>query len=199
MKTGRTYKHQIGTVLFRTLVLLSVILVSSGSSFERSRSKNIDVYLGGGVSVPTGDLDNGWNLGFHGTGRIGLSVAPKLDILFGIDFHRFSLDVPPGVSGVRGGDVTTILFAGDLKIDLGAPVTTTNPYLIGGIGISVASISDLKLSRFSPISTDSETNFLVEVGGGIEFAKIFIQAKFVNIFAKGSSISYIPITLGVML
>jgi len=77
-------------------------------------------------------------------------------------------------------------------------MSPANPYMLAGVGIGVVSLSDLTISGAGTISADSESKFFVEVGGGVEFSKVFIQAKFVNIFTEGSSVTYFPITLGVM-
>ncbi len=182
-----------GLVTVLTILVACAIAVPQVQSQEPL--KPISFYLGGGVSIPTGDLGDGWKMGFHGLGRLGFNVAPKLDILAGLDYHTFSLD-DQGVSGLSGGAISTINLTGDLKVNLGAPGMSSNPFVLGGVGLAIESASDLT----TPLGTftfDTESDLFIEVGGGVEFNKFFIQGRYVNIFASGSSISYLPITAGV--
>ncbi len=188
-------KKGLATVLTVLAVLVAGYLAVPQVQAQEA-AKPMSFYLGGGLSVPTGDLGDGWKLGFHGLGRVGFNVAPKLDILAGIDYHTFSVD-DQGVSGVSGGAISTINFVGDLKVNLGAPGMSTNPFVLGGVGLAIASISDLTIAGLGTFSFDSESKMFVEVGGGVEFNKFFVQGRYVNIFTEGSSISYLPITVGV--
>jgi len=157
-------------------------------------------YLGAGTSVPLGDLNDGWKMGFHGYGRMDFAVSPKLDVLAGADYHFFSLEDQPDTS-VEGGTFSTINLTGDFKVNLGTPDKGANPYLLGGIGLAIQNISDssfaVSAQSRSLKSFDTKTNALIEIGGGVELKTLFIQGRYVNILSDSTSISYIPITVGV--
>jgi len=182
--------------VFTVLAILVAGSLAVSQVQAQEAAKPMSFYLGGGVSVPTGDLGDGWKLGFHGFGRVGFNVAPKLDILAGLDYHTFSVD-DQGVSGIEGGALSTINITGDLKVNLGTPAMSANPFVLGGVGLAIESVSDLTIAGLGTFSFDSESDVFIEVGGGAEFNKFFIMGRYVNIFSSGSSISYLPITVGV--
>ena len=177
------------------LILVSMLLMLSPSSAAHDLDKPVDFYLGVGASIPTGDLADGWNIGFHATGRAGFSVAPKLELLVGADFHTFSLDNQ--VPNIDGGSHSSINLSVGLKIDLSTLDMSASPYLLGGGGLAIWSIGDITIPGFGVSMSDSESDFFIEAGVGVVLNRLFLQAKYVNIFSEGSSISYIPFTLGV--
>ena len=182
-------------VLSTLLTLAAMLLMFASSPVAQDLEKPVDFYIGVGAGVPTGDLADGWKLGFHGLARVGFSVAPKLDVLAGLDYHTFPID-DLGVPSVSGGSFSTINITGDLKVNFGMAGASSNPFLLGGVGLSIYSISDLSVGTVT-VEFDSESDIFIEVGGGVEFNKFFAQIKYVNIFAEGISISYIPFTVGV--
>ncbi|MCH7691602.1 MAG: outer membrane beta-barrel protein [candidate division Zixibacteria bacterium] len=182
--------------VFSTLLTLAAMLLMFASNpAAQGLEKPVDFYLGVGASIPTGDLADGWNIGFHATGRAGFSVAPKLELLVGADFHIFGLDNQ--VTNIEGGSLSSINLSGDLKIDLGTPDMSASPYLLGGGGLAIWSIGDITIPGFGVVRSDSESDFFIEAGVGVVLNHLFLQVKYVNIFSKGSSISYIPLTVGV--
>jgi len=160
-------------------------------------------YLGVGTSVASGDLADSWTLGFHGYGRMDFSASPKLSVWAGAEYHYFSFEDQPDPS-VEGANFSSINLTGDLKVNVATPDQGINPYFFGGLGLAIQKISDSTYEIYGDtlvnrglVSYDTETNALIEIGGGVEFNEFFIQGRFVNIFASGSSISYIPFTVGV--
>jgi len=63
-------------VLVMILAIVAIMTANPSKAEAQVPAKPVDVYFGGGISAPSGDLDELWNLGFHGTGRIGFSAAP---------------------------------------------------------------------------------------------------------------------------
>ena len=187
---------KVSVTVLTVLAVLIAVSLAVPQVQAQEELKPMSIYLGGGVSVPTGDAGDIWKFGFHGLGRVGFNVAPKLDILAGVDFHTFSFD-DQGASGFSGGGLTSINLTGDLKVNLGAPGMSTNPFVLGGVGLGIAKASDLTVTGVGTFVGDSESKAFIEVGGGAEFNKFFILGRYVSIFTSGSSISYIPITVGV--
>ena len=65
--------------VFSTLLTLAAMLLMFASNpVAQDLEKPVDFYLGVGASIPTGELADGWNIGFLATGRAGFLVAPKL-------------------------------------------------------------------------------------------------------------------------
>jgi len=202
MEVNRNPKPFIGgkkmkKVLVTVFSMLAVILVASlavPTVQAQDVPKPMSFMLGAGVSLPMGDFGDGFKMGFHGTGRVDINLAAKLDLLLGADYHVFSID-DQGASNVDGGSASILNLAGDLKFNLGSPAMSSNPYLMGGTGLAIENRSDLTIGA-TTFTFDSETDVFIEVGGGVEFNKFFIQAKFVDIFTEGSSTTYVPLTVG---
>ena len=74
---------------------------------------------------------------------------------------------------------------------------SASPYLLGGGGLAIWSIGDITIPGFGVVRSDSESDFFIEAGVGVVLNRLILQAKYVNIFSEGSSISYIPFTVGV--
>ncbi len=177
-----------------TLLALAALLATS--ALAQVPDKPVNIYIGGGLSVPTGTFDDGWKVGFHGSGRVGYAVAPKVEIMGGIDYHSFPLD-DKGTTGIEGGTFSAVLFGGDVKINLGVPAMSANPFLFGGLGIASISISDIEISGFPILEGDSETDLFIEAGAGVKFNRFFIQVKYVSVFTEGDDVTSIPFTVGV--
>ncbi len=201
---GKTKK----VTLFAIMAVMAVLMTTS--VMAQTPAKPFNMYLGGGGSLPSGDLADGWKMGFHGTCRFGVPLASKMELTIGADFHTFALDmagirgivsIPAGFD-VDGGAFTALLLGGDIKLNLGVPNTNMNPYLFGGGGMASLSISDITVTETSTgVSNtapgpESETKAFFEFGAGVEMGKIFIQGKYVSIQAEGESINYIPFSLG---
>ncbi len=188
--------------LFAIVAVMAVLMTTS--AMAQAPAKPFNMYLGGGGSLPSGDLADGWKMGFHGIGRLGMAMAPKMELLFGADFHTFGLDLPDEAD-VDGGAFSAILIAGDVKLNLGVPNSNMNPFVFGGGGMASISISDMTGEMYNPstdqfetvtVSFESETKAFFEFGAGVEMGKMFIQGKYVSIQADGESINYIPFSLG---
>lgn len=174
------------------LVSLAVLFMVSAVSAQEV--KTVDGYVSAGLSLPTGDLGDGWKLGYHLAGRMGFDVAPKVRILVGVGLHAFPLD--DRGTGVDGGNITVVPIMADIKLNLGLPGASANPYLLGGIGMANLSFSDLTYQGQLWLKGESETDFAVEIGGGVDFDRFFVQGKFVNVFTEGSDLTFIPFSFG---
>lgn len=186
--------------VFVAVALLATAALVTPQTQAQEPVKSVSFMLGAGIGMPTGDLSDGWKMGFHGTGRVGFEVAPKIDILAGLDYHLFPID-DMGDASVDGGTLSTLNIGGDAKLNLGTPEMSANPFLLGGFGMAIYTISDLTYDDPGlgtvTVSFSSETDLFIEIGGGVEFNQFFLEGRYVNIFSEGSSISYIPFSLGV--
>ncbi len=160
--------------------------------------------LGVGTSYPLDNIADYWKQGFHGYGRLNFLLSPKLNVWAGADFHFFPFDDEADTS-VRGANLSTLNFTGDLKINLGMPLSGVNPYLFGGTGVAVPNISDSSkyfyvgetLDSIHTVTYPRKAYALIEIGGGVEYKYFFIQGCYLTIMFNRKSQSYIPITVGV--
>jgi opacity protein-like surface antigen len=154
-----------------------------------------------GASVPVGDLGNSLKTGYNVTGHVWLTPPSLQAVGFrgdvGYDSWKFkSLSNVTNVDGsFRSLSVTGNAL---LKINSSSGL---HPYIIGGGGLYNTK------SSVGSVSSNSQSNFGVQGGAGVEFAlsgfATFVEAKFVNVFSgnsgssSGNSARYVPITFGV--
>jgi len=161
-------------------------------------SKPFNVYLGGGLSVPSGNSSDSYKTGFNAFDRIGFKTMPRVELLLGADIHSNGLDKQSfvtmlnsspsytGVTSVEGGTAVSILFAGDLKLNLGIPAAPFNPYAMAGGGVASSRSADLVIRSTNALLDgtripNSQTKAFYELGGGLEFSHSFVQVKYVGI------------------
>jgi len=151
--------------------------------------------VSGGLSIPLGDLADGYSSGFNVTGHVMLRPASFTNLSFrgDVNFDRFSAkDVD---------DVTFRFLGGTANAVYAFPQSTpgmVRPYVLAGVGMQNTKVSvDVGAGSASNSSTDVH----VQGGGGINFQlsgfTTFLEAKFVNVFGDGSSVNYLPITFGI--
>ena len=165
--------------------------------------KPISIGISGGVSVPTGDLANGANgvsTGYNVTGSlaIGLPVLP-LGLRGDVSYNSFGsknkgFAQPNGVA--TGEDVSVIGATANVVYSLPLPAPVLTPYAIGGIGIY-----DVRLSPTSG-STTSKSGFGYNIGAGVKLPLVafnaFIEARYHHVNQGNGSVSFVPVTVGVM-
>lgn len=76
------------------------------------------------------------------------------------------------------------------------PVPVLRPYLIGGVGYY-----NVRTSPTSGVTTSSN-NAGFNIGGGVTLplilANTFVEARYHRVNQAGGTISYVPITVGIM-
>lgn len=192
------------------LVLMSAVSVAQVST----PGLPFSVYAGGALSLPSAPegFRDGWKFGYHGMIGAGFNVAPRIQMIGKIEYHKFQSDLDTfGGSSVDGGGIKTLLFGVDGRINLGAPIVPIKPFAVGGIGM--ASVSQDEYSSTDPMvasslnsgsSTETVSKVYFNFGAGVEFslapkASLFVQARYVNIATDGSSTGFIPVTVGLKL
>ena len=184
-----------------SLTLVTLTLFLAASAVAKLPGKPFAVSVAGGISAPTGDLNVDWKAGYHGSGRIDYSLAPKLEFTGGIDYHSFPRD-PLERSGLEGGTYKVVMLAVDLRLNLGVYPMPWKPFVFGGGGIVRTTKSDMTYLNESGSGTvteegDSNTKPFIEIGVGVNFRFFFIQGKFVNIFYDDSNVKYVPFSVGI--
>lgn len=167
---------------------------------QEKKPVEITYCLGLGSSLPMGGLDDRWNQGLHIFGRLNFASSPILSVWAGVDYHRFPFEAGEETPGFK-----SINFSGDLKIKLAFSASGINPYFFGGAGIATVSKTDYFFYKPSDTSAviqvlgdfPTKSYPLVELGGGADCKKFFFHVRYLNIFSDNTTVSYIPITLGV--
>lgn len=188
--------------LVRRIVVLALLAFPSLALAQEAQQVIVDnkvVYgLGGGVSIPMGDADEGLERGFvaHGFARFRLSdtpLIPRVDV----SYESFDLKAVSGTAQVISGTFGLQLFIGG--------ATSIRPYVVGGIG---AYRLKFEVDAVAPGegSSESATRFGLNGGGGIAFRvnprlSIYGEIRLENVLndegAVDSDLQMVPFTVGV--
>lgn len=166
----------------------ALALVAAGADTAAAQARP-QLSLGGGVTIPTGDLGEGTDAGFNG--QVSLGYRPPLyPVGFRIDGQYNDL-----AASNAGADFRAISVTGNVVIE--APGLVVRPYLIGGVGLYNTKVEGL----------DGRNNVGVNGGVGLRFRLMdfdaFVEGRYHNAFdAFGidddeRSAQYVPITFGI--
>jgi hypothetical protein len=182
---------------FRRVVLGTVLLASLGAVPAVAQAK---FSLGAGLSLPSGDLSDGVNTGFHGLAAVsfvptGFPVGIQVDGMynrFGVDDGGFPGDVDANFQVLQGTANAVYRFVTSEESKL-------HPYIIGGVGLYNYKFTGDDV----PDDFGSETDFGINAGAGFDFTAgnvgLFVEGRFHNVFADDDNLNLIPITVGVRL
>ena len=198
------------------ITTLAALLVLSAVSVAQVSTPGLpfSVYAGGALSLPNAPegFRDGWKFGYHGSLGVGFNVAPRVQMIGKVEYHKFQSDLDTfGGSSVDGGGIKSVMFGVDGRLNLGAPIVPIKPYAIGGVGI--ASVSQDEYTSSDPMvasslnsgsSSETQSKVYFNFGAGVEFtlapkASLFVQARYVNIATDGASTGFIPVTVGLKL
>ena len=175
-------------IIASALTLGSIMLASAAAAQTTTGGAGVQFGVGAGLAMPTGDFGQGSKSGFDIHGMLGFNPAA---LPFGV-----RVDVGYSRFGFEGGRGNTSIISGTGNALLKIPATSIAPYVIGGLGVFNAKTS------IDDLGSGSSTRFGINVGGGLQFnlsgMATHLEAKYVNIFAEGGSVAYIPITFGIM-
>ena len=144
----------------RTLGVIAALTLAAGAAAPAAAQNAADaraVRFGvqGGISIPTGDDNEGVNTGFVVGGLLDFKPAAlPIGIRVNADYHRFGLE---GIDNT----LSVIALTGNAMYDFAA-ASGVSPYVIGGVGMYRSSISDCD-------EECSDTEFGFNVGGGLNF------------------------------
>lgn len=149
-----------------------------------------EIGASGGVGLPTGDLGNGANTGYN----IALAVGYRprytpIAVRAEAAYNQFGREA-------GGGSINIPAFTGNLEYALPFGMSYT-PYAIGGVGLYRPSVD------LGGGSTGAENRFGWNAGGGVKIPfsrsfKTFIEARYNSVNVEGGTLSFVPITVGVM-
>ena len=148
--------------------------------------------VSGGLTLPIGDLGNGYGAGFNVQGHASIKPSALPFGLRGDVGLWTNSGKTVNVGGISGSNPSFTLFTvnGNVVYNFeGAKDATFVPYVIGGAGIYSGNRS-------------FGTKLGLNAGGGVTFKlagfDAFTEARFHNIFGDGGSSRLIPISFGIM-
>lgn len=142
--------------------------------------------LGLGVTMPMGDYDTADKMGYNLLGVLqmpirGSPVHLRVDAMYSQTSH----DGATGSTSLLGGTVDLLYHLGDRR-------SSARPYILGGLGLYNADFG----------GASSETKLAFGFGGGVLFGisgfNAFVEARYMSVQTSGSSLNFVPITIGLM-
>lgn len=165
--------------------------------------------IGGGVSFPSDGLDVGFDTGWNVKLIAGYTSSALVGFRFEAAYNQFGGSVINGVEIDEGSIWSGIL---DLSLNLFGDPDGTGVYVLGGGGVHGFSGYQLDALEFQQafgdgvtpeeagIVNETETAFGVNAGGGLRFglggARLFLEGKWVRVFADNGDLDYFPVSLG---
>jgi opacity protein-like surface antigen len=143
----------------------------------------------GGIAFPTSDLGNVANTGYNVTVAVGYKPElTPIGVRAEAAYNEFG-------SKIFNGNVNIPAFTGNLVY--GLPVGTLSPYVIGGAGLYRTSIN------VNNGGNASENDFGFNIGAGLKIPlssgfETFVEARYHHVTQNNGSLSFVPITFGVM-
>jgi len=140
--------------------------------------------LGIGASLPMGDYATADKMGLNLLGLLQTPIAGsalhlRVDGLYSSTAHK----VGTGNTSILGGTVSALYH-------FSAPAAEARPYLLGGLGI------------YNVSAGASQTKIGFALGGGVLFGlggfNAFAEARYVSVQKSGSSLTFVPLSVGLM-
>ena len=186
----------------RNLVKISIVLIVAIAFAASTAAAQFRGVVGVGLSVPVGDFadETGGDAQSGGaTALAGLEWVPA-GRTFGLRvdgaYNRFctsACDEAGGDLDVRYRFLNANL-NGLMELPVGAE-GNLRPYLLAGVGIY-----GYRLEGDDVTGAESETDFGVNGGLGVTYqvgrVGLFTEGRFHNVFASGSDLQYVPLTVG---
>lgn len=179
-----------------SIALVAGLMVTAVAPVARAQ---VTLGLGGGPTLPTGNLSNVYGTGFNGLINLGLR-APAFPLGFRADALFDQLPVK-SATGFSGNTQIYSLSANAILTTTGIPIVA--PYLIGGVGY-YNDHYHVNLSGTTVVAGGStNANDLgINGGGGFRFGiatlSLFAEVRYHYVFNGPNHIQFVPITIGVM-
>lgn len=172
------------------LSMVAVAGIVAAAPVSQAQSYNpFQIGASGGIAFPTGDLGTATNTGYN----IGVVLGYKPQLLplavrAEAAYNQFGLD--------GGGSINIPSFTGNLAYELPLGMSFT-PYAVGGVGLYRPS------AAIGGGTTDAENDFGWNIGGGVKIPlsssfETFIEARYNSVNTNGTTLSFIPVTVGIL-
>ena len=166
-------------------VVTAVLALSVSASVVHAQRPTLGIAAG--ATLPTGDLGDGFDTGFHGMVTLGF-MPSMLPFGMRIDGAYNSMD------GKDNSPITAKIISVSANAVFSMPGMMASPYFIGGVGFYN--------SDYDQPGVDASNDFGINVGLGAKFSLsgfgTFAEIRYHNIFTEDNSTQYLPITFGIM-
>ena len=172
--------------------MMAVVGLAAAAPVAHAQSYNpFEIGASGGIAFPTGDLGQVANTGYNIAVAVGYRPQfSALAIRGEAAYNQF------GASG-GGANVNIPAFTGNVEYSLPLGMSFT-PYVIGGAGLYRPSV-DFSAGG----SSGAENHFGWNAGGGVKIPlsssfQTFVEARYHSVSVNNGTLSFVPITVGVM-
>jgi hypothetical protein len=176
-------------LLFLAIAAIALVAVPSVSHAQFGVLKPFQLGIAGGGTLPMSDLSNTTKTGYNGTVALGINL-PFIPVGLRVDgaYNAFS-------AKAAGGAKLHVMSATG-NIVWGLPMLGVSPYLIGGAGLYMPTVTAPGLSS----STDNYFGW--NAGAGVKLPlsvfSAFVEARYNRVSANGSKMEFVPVTFGIM-
>ena len=165
---------------------LALALAAFGWAAPAAGQSPISLGLGGGVTLPTGELDTRLARGYHGlaTMRLGVPLVPvhlRADAAYGLMSDR----------SAAGNDLLVASATGNLGYDV-VPLGLAAVYVVGGGGYYWTEVDTVGASRAGNVGWNAGVGFRVSLGG----LRLFAEARYHTVKLDGGDARFVPVTVG---
>jgi len=141
--------------------------------------------LGVGATMPMGDYNTVDKMGYNLLGVLQMPIASSpVHLRVDVMYSQTSHDAVSGNTTLFGSTVDALYHLGDRA-------ASARPYILGGLGL-------YNVDGLGP----SEAKLAFGFGGGVLFGlgglHAFAEARYMSIQTSGSSLNFVPITVGLM-
>ena len=176
-------------------VIASAAVLAAAAPASAQGYNPFQIGAAGGIAFPTSDLGNTANTGYDIAVMVGYKPQfTPIGVRAEAAYNQFG-------SKVFNGNVNIPSFTGNLVF--GLPMGMLSPYVIGGAGLYRTNVN------FNGGGSAGENHFGFNIGGGIKIPlstsfETFVEARYNRVTvngvngASGGSLSFIPVTVGVM-
>ena len=175
---------------FGLLAIGALASVASTAQAQYGSYNPFEIGASGGVAFPTGDLGSTSNTGYNLALAVGYRPQyTPIAIRAEAAWNQFG-------ASTGGGNFNVPAFTGNIEV--GLPLGSTfSPYAIGGAGLYRPNFDFAGGG-----STQSENHFGWNIGGGVKIPlagfNTFIEARYNSVNINNGTLSFVPLTFGVM-
>lgn len=175
--------------LFLAIATIALVAVPSVSHAQLG-VKPFSLGIAGGATQPMSDLKDGADMGYNATAALGINV-PLIPVGLRIDGAYNQFGAKAGIPG----KLRVVSATGNVVLRL--PSAVISPYLIGGAGLYMSSVS-------APGTTSSPTNndFGWNAGAGLNLPlsvfHAFVEARYNSVKTDNGKMEFVPVTFGIM-
>jgi len=177
--------------IMNSVRLGTIALAALALGAAPAKAQFVHFGLSGGITFPSADQSDAQNKGYNGGVLLGFK-APLMPVGLRVDasLHHFSgKDV--NVGGTTFNASTNLwMSTADVTFDAPLPLPI-KPYILGGVGYygAITTVNGVP-------GSSSDKNFGINGGLGVQFTRLFVEARWHRINGDGGSSTIMPLSVG---